>query len=255
MGYTSWEKLKDVLFTSCFGDFIDLLLFFTVWEGARNYHIGEDAFDRLSGFGLPCSQDDFGQKTTKDLKGGYTTKMKKVQNKVQTQYKKLKGGVHTQTYKQIQTNTKNIKSTKQIKENKDKPCFKLGSKLMFSRTQRQIILAKTLLSTDFRDLVYLALRTLVDKFDVRCFNFGMYHLPFGEDPEALDVQRYVIARVVDRGSPTNPSNDWAGAEMFAGAVIISSDPMSVASALQKAVEDFQQGGPQTRKNKKSKNKS
>lgn len=77
--------------------------------------------------------------------------------------------------------------------------------------------------------VYRALEAYRTYLGVQAFNLALFApplLPTGEEWEGFPAQ----ARLLDRGSPANPTADFAALEIY-GQPIVSSDPFEVARAL------------------------
>ncbi len=79
------------------------------------------------------------------------------------------------------------------------------------------------------DVLYRALRNLIDCQGVRSFNVAVYLPPFGPTDEQWDGVP-VVVRVVDRGSPLSRMVSIGSMEIFASS-IVGTDPFAVAALL------------------------
>lgn len=79
------------------------------------------------------------------------------------------------------------------------------------------------------DVLYRALRNLIDCQGVRSFNVAVYLPPFGPTDEQWDGLPIVV-RVVDRGSPLSRMVSIGSMEIFASS-IVGTDPFVVAALL------------------------
>ncbi len=96
--------------------------------------------------------------------------------------------------------------------------------------EKETLLVADELNEEFKGVIYGALRCFVERLGVTSFNLALYTPPIA--PVEEDWGGFpVLARLVDRGDPTNRTSDFGAMELYASSVI-ASDPFRVAEALQ-----------------------
>ena len=100
--------------------------------------------------------------------------------------------------------------------------------------EKEVLLLGPGLSSDFRQAIALVLDQFVHQLGVSSFNLVIYMPPLAPTPESWAGFPHV-ARIVDRGAPSNKTADFGAMELYASSVV-SSDPFRVASALKIALQ-------------------
>ena len=68
---------------------------------------------------------------------------------------------------------------------------------------------------------------MIKKFGVESFNVGWYLPPM----DGSDWELPVIARIVDRGKLSSRTTDYGGMEIYAGDIVIGSDPYRIIEKI------------------------
>jgi hypothetical protein len=100
--------------------------------------------------------------------------------------------------------------------------------------EKEVLLIAPRLNGDLRQAIAFSLDQIVHHLGVSSFNLVIYMPPLAPTPESWEGFPYV-ARIVDRGAPSNKTADFGAMELYASSVV-SSDPFRVAEALKAALD-------------------
>ena len=100
------------------------------------------------------------------------------------------------------------------------------------------IYGESLDSAAFADLLYVALRTIIDEFGSNSFNVGIFERGLIGESESMNGP--IVARVVSRGRSGSSSvaSDWGGLEVFGDSSIGSTDPFTVYDSLCSTIDSI-----------------
>ncbi len=100
--------------------------------------------------------------------------------------------------------------------------------------EHEVVLLSPALDDSLKDRIFEVLSCYRDALGVSAFNLVIYMPPMGEHGDENWEGFPVMVRIVDRGDPTNRTNDFGAMELYAASVV-SSDPLALARTLEETM--------------------
>lgn len=100
--------------------------------------------------------------------------------------------------------------------------------------EHEVLLLAPALNDSLKDRIFEALSCYRDALGVSAFNLVIYMPPMDRTGEENWEGFPVMVRIVDRGDPTNRTNDFGAMELYAASVV-ASDPLALARQLEETM--------------------